>query len=57
MQQKSCEHIHVKNVQKVQSQIKARDKDLLTLLEEALHMPVTFLLSFLFNVALTQYLF
>lgn len=57
MQQKSCEHIHVKNVQKVQSQIKARDKDLLTLLEEALNMPVTFLLSFLFNVALTQYLF
>lgn len=57
MQQKSCEHIHVKNVQKVQSQIKARDKDLLTLLEEALNMPVTFLLSFLFNVALTQFLF
>lgn len=57
MQQKSCEHIHVKNVQKVQSQTKARDKDLLTLLEEALNMPVTFLLSFLFNVALTQFLF
>lgn len=44
------EYIHVKNVQ---SRIKAGDKDLLTLLEEAVNMPVTFLLSFLFNVALT----
>ena len=51
------EHIRVKNVHKGQSRIKARNKDLLTLLEEALNMPVTFLLSFLFNVALIEHLF
>lgn len=38
------EHIHVKNVHKVRNQIKVRNKDLSTLLEEAWNMPVTSLL-------------
>lgn len=45
------ECIYVKNMHKVRNQIKVRNKDLSTLLEEAWHMPVTSLLSFLVNVA------